>query len=52
MFVDDYLLVGDTKELTQLGMRIFIKLLNDLVLPFAPHKTRGPARVIEFLGFC
>ena len=50
-FVDDYLLVGDTRELTVLAMQMFMDLLNELGLPFAPHKTRGPARVMEFLGF-
>ena len=51
VFVDDYLVVGDTREQTQLGMRLFTELLEELGLPFAPHKTRGPTRVIEFLGF-
>jgi hypothetical protein len=51
VFVDDFLLVGDTKELTRIGMRMFAALLGELGLPFAPHKTRGPARVMEFLGF-
>ena len=32
-------------------MNIFSRLLIELGLPFAPHKTRGPARVMEFLGF-
>ena len=32
-------------------MRMFEALLTELGLPFAPHKTRGPTRVIEFLGF-
>ena len=50
VFVDDFLIVGDTKELTATGMRIFAALLRELGLPFAPHKTRGPVRVIEFLG--
>lgn len=43
-FVDDYLLVGDTRELTVLAMQMFMDLVNELGLPFAPHKTRGPAR--------
>ena len=51
VFVDDYLIVGDTKELTVEGMRIFTDLLRELGLPFSPHKTRGPSRVMEFLGF-
>ena len=51
VFVDDYLICGDTRELTVLGMHMFMDLLAELGLPFAPHKTRGPTRVIEFLGF-
>lgn len=50
-FVDDFLVCGDTKDLTVQGMKAFMALLEELGLPFAPHKTRGPARVIEFLGF-
>ena len=50
-FVDDFLICGDTKELTARGMKVFMALLEELGLPFAPHKTRGPTRVIEFLGF-
>jgi len=50
-FVDDFCIVGDTREATELGMRLFGRLLDSLGLPYAPHKTRGPSRVIEFLGF-
>ena len=51
VFVDDFLLVGDTRALTVEAMHIFMDLLIELGLPYAPHKTRGPTRVIEFLGF-
>ena len=51
VFVDDFLLVGSDADQTRLGMHILEDLLRELGLPFAPHKTRGPARVIEFLGF-
>jgi len=51
VFVDDFLIVGDTQEATAEGMRRFEELLAELRLPWAPHKLRGPARVIEFLGF-
>ena len=50
-FVDDYLLVGDTRALTVLAMDMFMDLLSELGLPFAAHKTRGPTQVVEFLGF-
>ena len=50
VFVDDFLVVGDTKELAAEGNRILKSIFEDLGLPFAPHKQRGPARVMEFLG--
>lgn len=50
VFVDDFLLVGDTEALTRSGMALFEQLLSELGLPWAPHKQRGPARAIEFLG--
>ena len=50
VFVDDFLICGDTKELTEHGMRIFDELLKELGLPGAPHKKRGASRVMEFLG--
>jgi hypothetical protein len=50
-FVDDYLVVGDTEALTRTGMEMFADLLDELGLPYARLKTRGPARVMEFLGF-
>ena len=51
VFVDDFLICGDDRALTAHGMRVFRSLLDELGLPFAPHKTRGPAQVMEFLGF-
>ena len=51
VFVDDYLVVADNRELTATGMQMFRSLLDELGLPFAPHKTRGPSQVMEFLGF-
>ena len=50
VFVDDYLVVGDTHEATLVGMRVMEELMAELALPWAPHKQRGPTRVIEFLG--
>jgi len=51
VFVDDFLICGDTRQQTIEGMKTFEALLRELGLPFATHKTRGPTRVIEFLGF-
>ena len=50
VFVDDFLIVGDTEEATLEGMRIFEELCDELGLHWARHKRRGPASVIEFLG--
>ena len=50
VYVDDALVVGDTEEETRKASRIFEALLAELGLQWAPHKRRGPARVIEFLG--
>ena len=49
-FVDDYLVAGDTKELTELGGRMLQELLVEFGLAWAPHKHRGPSQVMEFLG--
>jgi hypothetical protein len=50
VFVDDFLIEGETEAATREGMRIFEELLAELGLPWAPHKLRGPTQVIEFLG--
>ena len=51
VFVDDFLIAADTEAAAHEANRIFLELLAELGLPYAPHKARGPARVIEFLGF-
>ena len=50
VFVDDYLVVGDTAELTKLGCTWLEEELAARGLEWAPHKQRGPCRCIEFLG--
>jgi len=50
VYVDDALVVGDTEEDTRAASRILEALLAELGLQWAPHKRRGPAQVIEFLG--
>ena len=50
VFVDDYLVIGDTEELTRHGCRVLEEVLSEFGIQWAPHKRRGPARVIEFLG--
>mmetsp|Transcript_66296 Transcript_66296/g.198036 ORF Transcript_66296/g.198036 Transcript_66296/m.198036 type:complete len:2091 (+) Transcript_66296:2828-9100(+) len=49
-FVDDFLIVGDDEETTSEAMALFETILDELALPWARHKRRGPARVMEFLG--
>eukprot|EP00966_Prymnesium_polylepis_P093855 2172050-Prymnesium_polylepis.1 len=50
VFVDDWLCVGDTEELTREGCAMLEEELMRLGIQWAPHKYRGPARAIEFLG--
>ena len=48
--MDDYLISGDTEELTRLGCTIFEELMHELGFEWAPSKQRGPSRAMEFLG--
>ena len=50
VFVDDFLVVGDTEELTMQGCAMLEAELEDRGISWAPHKHRGPARCMEFLG--
>ena len=50
VYVDDWLLGGDTEALTQLGCEMLEALLDEFGLEWAPHKQRGPCCVIEFFG--
>ena len=50
VFVDDFLVVGDTEELTRYGCSVLEDVLTEFGIQWTPHKRRGPARVIEFLG--
>ena len=49
-YVDDYLIIGDNADLVRQGGEIFEELLHELGIEWAPHKQRGPSRVMEFLG--
>jgi hypothetical protein len=49
-YVDDFLLIGDTKEECQAKLDAFIALVESLGLAVAKTKTLGPAQTIEFLG--
>ena len=50
VFVDDFLVVGDTDELTMEGCAMLEAELRDRGISWAPHKHRGPASCMEFLG--
>ena len=50
VFVDDFLVVGDSEELTMEGCRLLEAELAERGISWAPHKHRGPARCMEFLG--
>ena len=50
VFVDDYLCIGDTEELTREGMQMLEAEFAALGVQWAPHKRRGPCQAIEFLG--
>ena len=49
-FVDDFLLVGDDEATTAAAQAMFESILEELGLPWARHKRRGPSQVMEFLG--
>ena len=50
VFVDDFLVVGDTEELTLEGCSMLEGELFARGIEWAPHKHRGPATSMEFLG--
>ena len=49
-YVDDYLIIGDDEAATARGLAMLEALLAEFGIESAPHKQRGPSRVIEFLG--
>ena len=50
VFVDDFLVVGDDERAARLGGETLEQVLFEFGIPWAPHKFRGPARCMEFLG--
>jgi len=50
VFVDDYLVAGDDEEKTKWACSRLEEMFAEFGLIWAPHKRRGPARVMEFLG--
>ena len=49
-FVDDFLLQGTSEAATQAGVDLLDDIMAELGMFWAPHKERGPSRVMEFLG--
>ena len=49
-YVDDYLVIGDDKELTKEGQRIFEEVMKEFGMQWSPSKQRGPVQCLEFLG--
>lgn len=50
VFVDDFLIVGDSREAALRGGEVLEQVLFEFGIPWAPHKQRGPAQCMEFLG--
>ena len=50
IFVDDLLLVSDTRDECVEAMRVTREVFTELGVQWAPHKTDGPTQVLEFLG--
>ena len=50
VFVDDWLCVGDTYDLTVEGCSMLEDEFRARGISWAPHKHRGPAACMEFLG--
>ena len=48
--IDDFLIIGRSKTLTQRGHDILLKTFRELNLPFVESKTEGARQAIEFLG--
>ena len=49
-YVDDYLVIGDTYELSLEGNKIFEEVMKEFGMQWAPAKHRGPVKYLEFLG--
>ena len=50
VYVDGWLLMGDDEAATRRGIEMMEALFAEFGIESAPHKQRGPCRVIEFLG--
>ena len=51
VFVDDFLIVGDDEAAAREGGALLEQICSEFGLHWAPHKQRGPSRVMEFLGW-
>ena len=50
IFVDDLLIAADTEEECRKAMDVAREVFTVMGVQWAPHKTAGPAQVLEFLG--
>lgn len=50
-YMDDFLLVGKSKESIQKAFEILMKTFSEIGWKINEIKTRGPTQIIEFLGF-
>ena len=48
--LDDFLLIGESRELCQHALDSFTHLAHRINLPLAAHKTEGPTQCLTFLG--
>ena len=48
--IDDFLIIGRSKEITHRAHTILLETFRDLNLPFVEEKTEGARQAIEFLG--
>lgn len=48
--LDDFLIVAQTKELTDYNLKTFLHICKEIGIPMAPDKTIGPDTSITFLG--
>ena len=50
-YLDDFLFVGKNRECCARSLRTFQALCKELGIPLAEHKTEGPTRALDFLGY-
>ena len=51
VYVDNFLVLGETYDETQTAIEFLIKFLSEMSLPDKVSKRTSPAKVVTFLGF-